>query len=109
MEAAFHVNPARPLTDSAPAPPSSRTTAERIVVAGVPKLRAAHTVFTFADRELATIHPAIVDGIHPFIIHLSDKTPGLGLTLCCRAVPSKGGPVSCLATYSRTAEDLLYL
>ncbi|WP_341395561.1 arginine deiminase [Arthrobacter sp. G119Y2] len=55
-------------------------TAERIVVAGMPKLRAAmhlDTVFTFADRDLATIHPAIVDGIHAFTIHPSDKAPGL--------------------------------
>jgi arginine deiminase len=54
--------------------------AERIVVAGMPKLRAAmhlDTVFTFADRDLATIHPAIVDGIHAFTIHPSDKAPGL--------------------------------
>jgi arginine deiminase len=54
--------------------------AERIVVAGMPKLRAAmhlDTVFTFADRDLATIHPAIVDGIHAFTIHPSDKSPGL--------------------------------
>ncbi|MDN3483582.1 arginine deiminase [Arthrobacter sp. APC 3897] len=54
--------------------------AERIVVAGMPKLRAAmhlDTVFTFADRDLATIHPAIVDGIHPFTIHPSDKPLGL--------------------------------
>ena len=54
--------------------------ADRIVVAGMPKLRAAmhlDTVFTFADRDLATIHPAIVDGIHPFTIHPSDKDPGL--------------------------------
>ena len=54
--------------------------AKRIVVAGMPKLRAAmhlDTVFTFADRDLATIHPAIVDGIHPFTIHPSDKSPGV--------------------------------
>ncbi|MCC9175452.1 arginine deiminase [Arthrobacter sp. zg-Y179] len=54
--------------------------AERIVVAGMPKLRAAmhlDTVFTFADRDLATIHPAIVDGIHAFTIHPSDRSPGL--------------------------------
>ena len=54
--------------------------AERIVVAGMPKLRAAmhlDTVFTFADRDLATIHPAIVDGIHPFTIHPADNPLGL--------------------------------
>jgi arginine deiminase len=58
----------------------SAESAERIVVAGMPKLRAAmhlDTVFTFADRDLATIHPAIVDGIHAFTIHPSDKAPGL--------------------------------
>ncbi|WAP53460.1 arginine deiminase family protein [Arthrobacter sp. ATA002] len=57
--------------------------AERIVVAGMPKLRAAmhlDTVFTFADRDLATIHPAIVDGIHAFTLRPSDKSPGLEVT-----------------------------
>lgn len=42
-------------------------------------LRAAmhlDTVFTFADRDLATVHPAIVDGVHTFSIHPSDKAPG---------------------------------
>ena len=57
-----------------------QTKSERIVVTGMPELRAAmhlDTVFTFADRDLATIHPAIVDGIHAFTIHPSDKSPGL--------------------------------
>jgi len=54
--------------------------ANRVVVAGMPKLRAAmhlDTVFTFADRDLATLYPAIVDGIHPFSLHPSDKSPGV--------------------------------
>ncbi|WP_353829296.1 arginine deiminase [Agromyces sp. SYSU T0242] len=43
--------------------------AERVVVAGMPKLRAAmhlDTVFTFADRDVVTYYPDIVDGIHTF-------------------------------------------
>jgi arginine deiminase len=52
--------------------------AERVIVAGMPKLRAAmhlDTVFTFADRDVVTIFPEIVDGIHPFTLRPGDKTP----------------------------------
>jgi arginine deiminase len=54
--------------------------AEQVVVAGMPRLRAAmhlDTVFTFADRDLVTVHPRIVDGIHPYVLRPSDKAPGL--------------------------------
>lgn len=54
--------------------------AEHVVVAGMPKLRAAmhlDTVFTFADRDLVTLHPDIVDGIHSFSLRPSDAAPGL--------------------------------
>jgi len=47
----------------------SNGAAERVIVAGMPKLRAAmhlDTVFTFADRDCATIYPEIVDKIHTF-------------------------------------------
>ncbi|NEC05433.1 arginine deiminase [Streptomyces sp. SID7909] len=43
--------------------------AEHVVVAGMPKLRAAmhlDTVFTFADRDVVTLYPRIVDAIHSF-------------------------------------------
>jgi len=53
-------------------------TADRIVVAGMPKLRAAmhlDTVFTFADRDLATAYPDIVDHIHAFSLRPGDRTP----------------------------------
>lgn len=46
--------------------------AERVVVAGMPKLRAAmhlDTVFTFADRDIVTAHAPIVDGIETFSIY----------------------------------------
>ena len=51
--------------------------AERVVVAGMPKLRAAmhlDTVFTFADRDLVTYFPGIVDGIHTFSLRPSDNS-----------------------------------
>jgi arginine deiminase len=50
--------------------------AEHVVVAGMPKLRAAmhlDTVFTFADVDLATYYPTIVDRIHAFSIRPDDK------------------------------------
>jgi len=54
--------------------------AERVVVAGMPKLRAAmhlDTVFTFADRDVVTLYPEIVDAIHSFTLLPSDRPPGL--------------------------------
>src|SRR5215475_888060 len=50
--------------------------AERVIVAGMPKLRSAmhlDTVFTFADRDCVTTFPEIVDGIHPFTLRPGDK------------------------------------
>jgi arginine deiminase len=50
--------------------------AERVVVAGMPKLRAAmhlDTVFTFADRDLVTYYPDIVDGIRTFSLRPADS------------------------------------
>jgi arginine deiminase len=52
--------------------------AERVIVAGMPKLRAAmhlDTVFTFADRDCVTAFPDIVDGIHTFTLRPGDKEP----------------------------------
>jgi arginine deiminase len=57
--------------------------AEQVVAAGMPKLRAAmhlDTVFTFADRDIATAYLDIVDGIQPFTIRPSDKPPGVEVT-----------------------------
>ncbi|MBV9448106.1 MAG: arginine deiminase [Streptosporangiaceae bacterium] len=51
--------------------------AERVIVAGMPKLRAAmhlDTVFTFADRDCVTTFPKIVDGIEAFTLRPGDKT-----------------------------------
>ncbi|GAA1367686.1 arginine deiminase [Streptomyces beijiangensis] len=54
--------------------------AEHVVVAGMPKLRAAmhlDTVFTFADRDIVTLYPAIMDSVHTFSLRPSDKAPGV--------------------------------
>jgi arginine deiminase len=54
--------------------------AERVVVAGMPKLRAAmhlDTVFTFADRDIVTLYPTIMDAVHTFSLRPSDRAPGV--------------------------------
>jgi arginine deiminase len=53
-----------------------RGAADRVIVAGMPKLRAAmhlDTIFTFADRDCVTTFPDIVDGIHAFTLRPGDK------------------------------------
>jgi len=54
--------------------------AERVIVAGMPKLRAAmhlDTVFTFVDRDIVTLYPTIMDGVHTFTLLPSDTAPGV--------------------------------
>jgi arginine deiminase len=54
--------------------------AERVVVAGMPRLRAAmhlDTVFTFADRDIVTLYPTIMDAVHTFTLHPADNPLGL--------------------------------
>ena len=54
--------------------------AEQVVVAGMPKLRAAmhlDTVFTFADRDIVTLYPTIMDAVHTFTLRPSDAAPGV--------------------------------
>ncbi len=50
--------------------------ADRVIVAAMPKLRAAmhlDTVFTFADRDVALTYPDIVDGISAFSYYPADN------------------------------------
>jgi arginine deiminase len=50
--------------------------AQRVIVAGMPKLRSAmhlDTVFTFADRDCATVFSGIVDGIQTFTLRPADS------------------------------------
>ena len=54
--------------------------AERVIVAGMPKLRAAmhlDTVFTFVDRDIATSYASIVDGIHTFTLQPTEQAHGV--------------------------------
>jgi arginine deiminase len=64
--------------------PMTDTTAPKAVyVAGMPKLRSAmhlDTVFTFADRDCATIYPEIVNSIHTFTLRPTDSGIGVDVT-----------------------------
>jgi arginine deiminase len=54
--------------------------ATRVIVAGLPRLRAAmhlDTVFTFADRDCATIYPEIVNNIHTFSLRPTESGTGV--------------------------------
>jgi arginine deiminase len=54
--------------------------ANRMIVAGMPKLRAAmhlDTVFTFVDRDIVTLYPTIMDAVHTFTLTPSDAAPGV--------------------------------
>ncbi|MGH8435249.1 MAG: arginine deiminase [Pseudomonas sp.] len=53
--------------------------AERVIVAGLPKSRAAmhlDTVFSFCDRDLVTVFAEAVDAITPFSIRPDGSRPG---------------------------------
>jgi arginine deiminase len=52
--------------------------AERVIVASLPKMRAAmhlDTVFTFCDHDLVTAYSPVTDGIVPFSLRPDDSTP----------------------------------
>jgi arginine deiminase len=54
--------------------------AEKVIVAGMPKLRAAmhlDTVFTFADRDVVTLYPDIIDAVQTFTLLPSDRALGV--------------------------------
>lgn len=57
--------------------------AERVIVAAMPKLRAAmhlDTVFTFADRDCVLVYPDIMNGVDTFSYRPSSKPGGVELT-----------------------------
>jgi arginine deiminase len=57
--------------------------AEQVIVAGMPKLRAAmhlDTVFTFCDRDLVSLYPDIMNQVTTFSLRPSDKAPGYEIT-----------------------------
>lgn len=52
--------------------------AERVIVARLPKSRAAmhlDTVFTFCDYDVVTAYPPVVDGIEAFSLRPDDSSP----------------------------------
>jgi len=57
--------------------------ATEVVVAGMPKLRAAmhlDTVFTFADRDIVTLYPNIMDAVHTFTLRPGDSASKVHVT-----------------------------
>ncbi|WTW92484.1 arginine deiminase [Streptomycetaceae bacterium NBC_01309] len=61
----------------------ARGAADRVIVAGMPKLRAAmhlDTVFTFADRDVVTLYPRIMDAVRTFTLRPADNAAGLDVT-----------------------------
>jgi arginine deiminase len=56
---------------------------DQVIVAGMPRLRSAmhlDTVFTFADRDIATAFPGIVDGIRAFTLRPTAREFGVDVT-----------------------------
>ncbi|POX38931.1 arginine deiminase [Streptomyces sp. Ru73] len=57
--------------------------ARHVIVAGMPRLRSAmhlDTVFTFADRDIVTLYPKIMDAVHTFSLRPADRAPGYEIT-----------------------------
>lgn len=58
--------------------------AEQVIVAAMPKLRSAmhlDTVFTFADRDVATLYPEIIDRVKTLTLRPGDKGSDLHIKL----------------------------
>ena len=58
--------------------------AERVIVAGMPKLRPAmhlDRVFTFADRDLVTLYPPVMDRVHTLSLRPGDSPGAIDATL----------------------------
>ncbi|WP_299531585.1 arginine deiminase [uncultured Streptomyces sp.] len=56
--------------------------AEHVIVAGMPKLRSAmhlDTVFTFADRDIVTLYPKIMEAVHTFSLRPGDGPAGVDI------------------------------
>lgn len=62
----------------------SKGAAERVIIAAMPRLRSAmhlDTVFTFADRDVVTLYPEIMNQVHTISLRPSDKPVGIEATL----------------------------
>jgi arginine deiminase len=57
--------------------------AERVIVAALPKLRAAmhlDTIFTFCDRDVVTVFPDIIYNVHALSLRPGDKSSKIDVT-----------------------------
>lgn len=57
--------------------------ADHVVIAGMPKLRAAmhlDTVFTFVDRDVVTLYPRIMNEVHTFSLRPDSSALGIKVT-----------------------------
>lgn len=58
--------------------------AERVIVAAMPRLRSAmhlDTVFTFADRDIVTLYPRIMDQVHTYTLRPSSDQGSSGVAV----------------------------
>ncbi|OAN39869.1 arginine deiminase [Mycolicibacterium iranicum] len=85
--------------------------AEQVIVASLPKSRAAmhlDTVFTFCDYDLVTAYAAVVDGIVPFSLRPDDRAPsGLDIRREPKAlIPTIGDALGVTFRVVSTAGDV---
>lgn len=85
--------------------------AERVIIASLPKSRAAmhlDTVFTFCDHDLVTAYGPVVDGIVPFSLRPDDRTPsGLDIRREPKAlIPTLGDALGVTFRVVTTAGDV---
>jgi arginine deiminase len=85
--------------------------AERVIIASLPKSRAAmhlDTVFTFCDHDLVTAYAPVVDGIVPFSLRPDDRTPsGLDIRREPKAlIPTFGDALGVTFRVVTTAGDV---
>ncbi|ABM12225.1 arginine deiminase [Mycolicibacterium vanbaalenii] len=85
--------------------------AERVIIASLPKSRAAmhlDTVFTFCDHDLVTAYAPVVDGIVPFSLRPDDRTPsGLDIRREPKAlIPTLGDALGVTFRVVTTAGDV---
>lgn len=85
--------------------------AERVIIASLPKSRAAmhlDTVFTFCDHDLVTAYAPVVDGIVPFSLRPDDRAPsGLDIRREPKAlIPTLGDALGVTFRVVTTAGDV---
>ena len=80
--------------------------AEQVIIAGLPKRRAAmhlDTVFTFCDRDVVTAYTPVVDGIVSYTVRPDDRAPS-GMTIRKEGKPFVDVVGAALGVQLRTVE-----